>query len=40
MNSDDISLNSMDHENIKYMTLEYLILKREEKLNSIKNLEK
>lgn len=40
MDTDDISDITMDNEFLKFMTLEQLSTKREEKINSIKNLEK
>ena len=40
MDTEDISENSMDNEYIKFMTLEQISAKREDKINSIKNIEK
>ena len=40
MEIDDISDNSYDNESLKLMTLEQLSKKRDDKINSIKNIEK
>ena len=40
MEIDDISDNSYDNESLNLMTLEQLSKKRDDKINSIKNIEK